>query len=310
LPQTPAPDSLSAPASAPNGLPSEVGGHPIVAILSTDGTPPTFEALGPGGRRIVLKALDPDCLLKEGTVLHPNIRDRLGRVRELALTGVANFLGVCRDPENAYDGDAAWLMWEYVEGQTFDRYAADTARSERDVALAARELILTIDSLHLQGIVHGSIKGSNVLIDPTGAIRLTHVSPLLYTDPVEDAQSAVEMLWSAVQARRAEETPLGAAVKEAVDSIASGPQAALRQLGVRLAAKSEPGKPLDIGLDAGSSSATDRDPWLRRRSLMGALLITLLGLALAYGIWHAIGKPLPPPPRQLPDTAADGPRAR
>ena len=134
-------------------------------------------------------------------MLHPNIRDRLARVREaLRLTGVANFLGVCRDPENNYEGHAAWLMWEYVEGQTFDQFAADTARSA-DVALAARELILTVDSLHLQGIVHGSIKGRNVLIDPTGAIRLTHVSPLLYTDPSEDAQSAVEMLWSAVQAR-------------------------------------------------------------------------------------------------------------
>jgi tRNA A-37 threonylcarbamoyl transferase component Bud32 len=243
-------------------------------------------------------------------VLHPNIRDRLGRVRELALTGVANFLGVCRDPENAYDSYAAWLMWEYVEGQTFDGYAADTAHSERDVALAARELILTIDSLHLQGIVHGSIKGSNVLIDPTGAIRLTHVSPLLYTDPVEDAQSAVEMLWSAVRTRGAEETPLGVAVKEAVDAMGNGPQAALRQLGARLAAKAEPGKPLDIGPDAVSSPASGRDRWLRRRSLMGALFITLLGLAVAYGIWHAIGKPSPPRPRQLPDTTADGPRAR
>ena len=156
--------------------------------------------------------------------------------------------------------------------------------------------------------MHGSIKGSNVLIDPTGAIRLTHVSPLLYTDPVEDAKSAVEMHWSAVQ-RRAEETPLGAAVKEAVDSVASGPQAALRQLGMRLAAKSEPNKPLDIGLDAGSSSATDRDPWLRGLA-DGRLLITLLGLALAYGIWHAIGKPLHPRLGNSPDTAADGPRAR
>jgi tRNA A-37 threonylcarbamoyl transferase component Bud32 len=284
-------------------VPAEIAGHPVVAILSGDGTPPTFEARGPGGRRIVLKALDPDCLLKEGTVLHPNIRDRLNRVRELALTGVANFLGVCRDPVNGYEGHAAWLMWEYVEGETFDRYAAAHSRSDRDLALLARELILTIDSLHLQGIVHGSIKASNVLIDPTGGIRLTHVSPLLYNDAAEDAQSALEMLWQVVQTRGAAETPsVGAAVKEALEAAPAGAQAALRQLGARLAVGPERAKPLEFATGGASRAAAGRDGRSRRRSLLAAGVIALLGLAAAYGIWNAVGRPAVALPRQLQDT--------
>jgi tRNA A-37 threonylcarbamoyl transferase component Bud32 len=293
----------------PAGLPVEIGGHPVVGILSGEGVPPTLEARGPGYRRILLKGLDPDCLLKEGTVLHPNIRERLSRVRELALTGVANFLGVCRDTENGYDGYAAWLMWEYVDGQTFDEYAAAPSRSDRDLVNAARELILTIDSLHLQGIVHGSIKGSNVLIDPSGAIRLTHVSPLLYNDPAEDAQSTVEMLWSVVQTRGAEEKAFGAAVKEAVQASPSGAESAVRQLGARLAVAPGRAMSTDSGDGLTCLSAQKRDPWPRRRSLLAAAAIAVLGFAAAYGIWTAIGRPSAPLPRQLQDTI-DSKRAK
>jgi hypothetical protein len=48
-----------------------------------------------GGRQVVLKKLDDDCLL-DGQ-LHPSIKLRLERVRELPVRCVANFLGVERD---------------------------------------------------------------------------------------------------------------------------------------------------------------------------------------------------------------------
>src|SRR6476661_407038 len=66
------------------------------------------------GRRVVLKMLEPDCLLKGQ--LHPMIKDRLGRVRELAHLGVANLQGAERD------GERAFLVWEFVEGITLEEY--------------------------------------------------------------------------------------------------------------------------------------------------------------------------------------------
>src|SRR5438067_5806613 len=91
--------SVGATSNAPPAAPTELCGYRVAGVLSPAGAPPTFPATGPSGRAVVLKALDNDCLLKKGT-LHPSIRDRLARVRELALTGVANLYGVERDAEH------------------------------------------------------------------------------------------------------------------------------------------------------------------------------------------------------------------
>ena len=71
---------------------SEIGGYRVLRTLLSD---QSWLAEAPGGRRVVLKVLDEDCLWKGQ--LHPNIKDRLGRVRELAHVGVANLYGVERD---------------------------------------------------------------------------------------------------------------------------------------------------------------------------------------------------------------------
>src|SRR4051812_50121461 len=70
-------------------------------------------------RKVVLKPLDGDCLL-DGQ-LHPMIRQRLERVRELPLTGVANLIGVER-----VHGDAQ-LVWEFVDGTPLAEYSGDDA---------------------------------------------------------------------------------------------------------------------------------------------------------------------------------------
>ena len=70
--------------------PTELCGYPVDSALSPEGT--SFLAIGPGGRGVVLKKLPEDCLL--GDALHPSIRERLARVRELAHGGVAIRVGV------------------------------------------------------------------------------------------------------------------------------------------------------------------------------------------------------------------------
>ncbi len=68
------------------------------------------------GREAVLKVLDDDCMLRGQ--LHPMIRDRLGRVREVAHIGVANLLGAQRHEGGMY------LVWQFVEGVPLDEFAA------------------------------------------------------------------------------------------------------------------------------------------------------------------------------------------
>jgi hypothetical protein len=132
---------------------------------------------------VVRKRLDDDCIL-DGE-LHPSIRQRLARVRELPLTHVANLLGVEKD-----DGGVAQLIWQFVPGTPLEKIRGDAPAWNR----WAREVILAVEALHATGIVHGAIHERNVIIDPRGEVRLTHVSPLLYTDTDHDAADVTDML--------------------------------------------------------------------------------------------------------------------
>jgi hypothetical protein len=153
------------------------------------------EAIAPenrAGRRVVLKLLDEDCLL-DGQ-LHPSIRQRLERVRELPLRGVANLLGVERGAGDGQETAAvpvfSCLVWEYVPGKPLKEVEGDEAAWRR----ICTEVILSVEALHSTGIVHGAIHARNVIINETGEIRLTHVSPLLYSDPDQDQGDAIRML--------------------------------------------------------------------------------------------------------------------
>ena len=241
-------------------------GYPVDTALSDKRT---YLAIGPGGRGVVVKRMEDDCLLKGQ--LHPAVKERLARVREIAHGGVANLFGVERD------AGAAWLVWEYVEGMPFDVYAADPERSLRELAAAGREVALAVDLLHMQGIVHGSIHGGNVIVSPAGDVRLTHVSPLLYTDPAPDAQAVIAMLESAVALRGGENSSLGWLLARAREE-----RLGLRALAGRLAALVESRELEDVG---GARTEEDRRP--RRRALYAAVIVCLVGAAAGVVAWRA-----------------------
>ncbi|HEX8914496.1 MAG TPA: hypothetical protein VF796_19260, partial [Humisphaera sp.] len=304
-PLKPVPEPAAPAAGAAAAVPGEICGYPVDSALPStlaaepDFLGPSFLAIGPGGRGIVLKPLDRDCLYKGG--LHPSIKERLARVRELALAGVANLYGVERDPAppggrpkaDKAAAEPAWLIWEYARGRPLHEYAADAACTPRKLALAARELVLGVEALHRQGIVHGAIRPSNVIVDAHGAVRLTHVSPLLYTDPADDVWGVINTLEEVLKLRDEQATPLGQVVGEVDRMLApeSGPapgsEPVLRMLATRLSAVVEARDRAELAARPGA----EPDVVPARRSLVGALVVTLLGAALAAGIWHAIRRP-------------------
>jgi hypothetical protein len=138
--------------------------------------------------RTFRKPLPPDCLL-DGQ-LHPNIRERLARVRELPMTSVATLHGVERDETQPY------LVWDFLDGTPLVDHLStipddDVRQRESDRALT--ELTRVLQTMHGFGIVHGAIHDRNVIVAPDGTIKLTHVSPLLYYDENVDL-SAVDAL--------------------------------------------------------------------------------------------------------------------
>ena len=83
------------------------------------------------------------------------------------------------------------LVWDYVGGQALEE-AVDSMSEDQRVAVR-REVMLAIESLHAAGLAHGAIHERNVILDPHGRVRLTHVSPLLYDDPQVDRDEADAM---------------------------------------------------------------------------------------------------------------------
>lgn len=232
----------------------------------------TFSAVAENGRDVVLKVLDDACLV-DGD-LHPDIRQRLARVRELAVPGVANLLSVERAGPHAY------LVWDFVKGISLaDWLAKKPDRSQR--LLAARELVLIVESLHAAGIVHGAIHPRNIYRDAQGRLWLTHVSPLLLNDAAEDVERLNDLLRAML---------VDAPVPHA-DS--------LRQLRLSLAG-------LIDSREVESAEALPDDTESRRRRWM---MLTAVGVAILAGIisyftWRW-AKNVPPPAEQQTDARTE-----
>jgi hypothetical protein len=290
-------DALASQMTTTLPWPDGIGGYEVLDVLSAGGGGDSALAVAPGNRRVVLKRLDPDCLLRAAPNprLHPGIRDRLARVRELAHARVANLYGV------EHDAGLVYLVWEFVDGVTLEEWAANAAvprLTPQQVLLVARELILTVESLHARGIVHGAIHGRNVIVDNEGRVKLVHVSPLLYTEPKHDLAS-IAGLFRELAARVHEEDaePLRALACEA-----EGGDGTLRSLGSRAASL------IDARPDGEGDQLERRaDRRRRRASRVTAAAVVLIALVLSYGVKQYVRSltPRPPAPPEAPVAAME-----
>lgn len=235
----------------------------------------TLLAVSRGGREVVLKRLAAECLVDDGE-LHPAVRDRLIRVRELPEQSVANLHGVERE------GEFTYIVWDYIPGVTFADPEIATALPLRELLLVARELVLTVESLHSAGIVHGAIKGTNVVVDGSRRVRLTHVSPLLYDDPRNDARTVLDLLCETLARRHESGLPAGRAL-----AAARAERIPLRELASRLAVLTESPEATAQGIVSRDRAGDAR---LRRRALLSAAVAAGIGLSLAIAVWWYVAR--------------------
>jgi hypothetical protein len=266
---------------ADTGLPEKVCGYPVRRVLTAD---TTFLAEGEGGRVVVLKRVDEDCMLGKG--LHPSIAERLARVREVAHAGVANLVAVEKDIQGGKEtgrqgGGEAWMVWEHVEGETLLEWAGKHERTARELLVMGRELMLSVDQLHMQGLVHGSIVGGNVII-VEGGVKLTHVSPLLYTDFNVDVESVVALLREVAAAcgERGED------LRRVVDDRVGGGEGELRRMAARVAGVLGGGTVKEDAETRGRGDAGMSVKWVVAQ-IVGVIIAAG---GIAYGIWRAFGK--------------------
>ncbi len=158
--------------------------------------------------------------------------------------------------------------------------------SDRRVLLMARELVIAVEGMHALGIVHGRIHGGNALVCD-GRVRLTHVSPLLYTDQREDTAAVLRLLGGIVEARGGADAGLAELIETAKREGCS-----LRHFGAGLARLVDP-----RGVKETADGKHELTP--RGRSWAGALFGGVAGILLAWGVWQwtlASRGPAPVPP--------------
>ncbi len=151
-------------------------------------------------RKVVLKLLPFDCLWRGQ--LHPNVKDRLERLRELPGTQLQGLIGV----EVMEKGVVS--VTPYVEGNNLREC------DEAELGSALAQLPRIVASLHRLGMVHGAISAGNVIVDRKGKAHLIDPSPLLHDDFDVDL-AAMSKLGCSFQPAAPDQT----ATSRAVDSI-------------------------------------------------------------------------------------------
>jgi hypothetical protein len=263
------------PESALDNLESDSDGYRLLQELVPG---QTFLCCDVSENIVVLKHLEDDCL--HGRQLHPSIKDRLLRVRELPHPRIATLRTVERWRGPAY------LVWTYLDGQTWDEALADPSCNLLQLSSA---LAVTVEVLHQTGIVHGQLHGRNIIVRPDRQVCLTHVSPYLYTDPQADLAAIVELLHAAGQ-----RLPPGISTQfeEMLDALRLG-QLSMKDFSHTV-----------LGLEEQAPEAEPpplkKNQGHRLSSLLMALFIAALGVATWFAAHQLLSKSQSPAPATFP----------
>src|SRR5215813_4553032 len=138
-----------------------------------------LEEIGSGGMSVVYKgldtALDREVAVK---VLHPHLAGKEDSRKRLAIEAKAvaklqhpNILEVFDFV--ADDSQHAYIVTEYIRGQTLRQYAEKHAFDPPEIAaMAIHEVAAALAHAHEAGIIHRDLKPENVMVRDDGAIKL------------------------------------------------------------------------------------------------------------------------------------------
>ena len=147
-----------------------------------------LSTLADGATGCVLKVRDPEdgslyALRKIDTFTWDTLQKLRRSAKDATLVGHSAIVKV---KEFRFDLDRPYLVMDYVEGQSLrDRLTQRTAgRGEtRGSVELVRQLLLALEAAHNEGVVHGEVDPSNIMLTADGQLRLLGFGLMELRDP-------------------------------------------------------------------------------------------------------------------------------
>ena len=134
-------------------------------------------ALGVGGMGEVYRARDPRLdrqvaikLLPTALAADSHARERLRR--EAMAVAALDHPYICKLFEIGEDGDALFLVMEYIAGTTLHQRLLESRMPLPDALRLAGEIAEALQEAHAGGFLHRDLKPSNVMLTPQGHVKV------------------------------------------------------------------------------------------------------------------------------------------
>ena len=135
------------------------------------------EVLGAGGMGVVFRAWDRE--LQEAVAiktLKPEAMDATGVERfkqEIRLARKISHRNVVRTHDLGEADGMLFITMEYVEGTSLEKLLRQRHKLPVGVALTvSKQLCRALEAAHEQGVIHRDIKPQNIVVDPTGLVKV------------------------------------------------------------------------------------------------------------------------------------------
>ena len=93
-------------------------------------------------------------------------------LQEGALISKANHPNVVKLYDIGRDGETYFIAMEFAEGETLDRLARRKALPLAKVLDVAKQIVLGLQHLDEQGVIHRDIKPQNIILTPKGEVKI------------------------------------------------------------------------------------------------------------------------------------------